>query len=160
MRNVKRLVLNNLLYARRDWDRLLARVGEKDMFRPGVCGQWSVKELIAHITWYDRETEQMIRQRRLGDSPLWQLPTDERNEAIARESRFGDLDHIKGHSLKVFAHLLDAVETADKGAFIDPGYYQDMPGDWQPLEIIAGNTWGHYARHAKHLEQFIEEYCR
>lgn len=160
MRNVKRLVLHNLLYARRDWDRLLAQVREIDLSKPGVCGQRSVKELIALITWYDRETEQMIRQRKLGDSPLWELPADERNEAIARKSQFEALDQIKEQSLKVFAHLLDAVETTDRQAFLDPGYYKDMPDDWQPLDLIAGNTWGHYAHCTKFLEQFLEEYYR
>src|SRR5579884_1100926 len=36
------------------WDALLAQVGADRMEEPGVEGAWSVKEIVAHLTWYER----------------------------------------------------------------------------------------------------------
>lgn len=39
---------------RAQWNALLAQVGPNRMDIPGVEGTWSVKELVAHLTWYER----------------------------------------------------------------------------------------------------------
>ncbi|MFI5275949.1 MAG: hypothetical protein ACHQ1E_01655, partial [Ktedonobacterales bacterium] len=39
---------------RAQWQALLARVGPDRMEQPGVEGEWSMKELVAHLTWYER----------------------------------------------------------------------------------------------------------
>ena len=155
MRNVKKHVLNNLLYARRDWDRLLNGISEADLAKPGVCDQRSVKDLIAHITWYDRQMEEMLRSGKVEESPLWSMEPKERNEHIRRHHQMTNADELKQQSLQAFARLLDAVESADSEAFLNPGYYDKMQEDWQPLDIIAINTWGHYAHHARQIEEFL-----
>ena len=38
---------------RAEWEALLARVEEARMTEPGIEGPWSVKDIVAHLTWYD-----------------------------------------------------------------------------------------------------------
>jgi uncharacterized damage-inducible protein DinB len=74
--------LSRLTSARREWDAALASVPWERMTTPGVNGGWSVKDLVAHITWSEREMMEVIRQRALVGSPLWALGQDERNAIV------------------------------------------------------------------------------
>jgi len=39
--------------ARSNWEALLAEVGEARLTEPGVEGDWSLKDIIAHITYFE-----------------------------------------------------------------------------------------------------------
>ncbi|HEX9039377.1 MAG TPA: DinB family protein [Ktedonobacterales bacterium] len=39
---------------RAGWRALLDRASPAGMETPGVAGEWSVKQLVAHLTWYER----------------------------------------------------------------------------------------------------------
>src|SRR5207237_2743438 len=80
--------LDTLLTWRARWEELLSRVGEARMEEPGVEGDWSVKDIVAHITWYEREMVGLLRGTLSGESDAtWELPLDERNAAIAEQER-------------------------------------------------------------------------
>ena len=155
---LKQNVLHTLLYGRRDWDNLLAQVDELKMLQTGVCGQWSVKDIIAHVTWYEREMEELLRTRKLAGSPLWELEPAERNEKIFRDNQFRSLDEVKQESLHVFGHLLTALEAAEPKELLNPDSIEGMPADWEPLEIIGMNTWAHYDHHAQQIKSFLQSF--
>jgi len=74
--------LNSLIDTRAQWDTLLAQIDEQWMLEPGVEGKWSVKDIIAHVLWNELEMIPLRQTRSLVGSDLWQLPQDERNEAV------------------------------------------------------------------------------
>ena len=65
--------------ARAEWNALLEPIDQSKITLPGVAGTWSLKDIIAHITWHEREMVGLIRAHDLVGSELWNLPTDERN---------------------------------------------------------------------------------
>src|SRR4051812_25757537 len=84
--------LEKLRAARTEWDALLQGISSAQMVELGAYGNWSVKDVVAHVTWYEREMVDLLRERRLDGSDLWLLPHTERNEAIYRENRSRSLD--------------------------------------------------------------------
>src|SRR5437763_15792033 len=46
-------------------------IPESLMSEPGVSGSWSVKDIIAHIAAWDRETTRVVMQILRGDEPEW-----------------------------------------------------------------------------------------
>ena len=46
----KAALLERVRRERADWERLLAEVGEARMEEPGPMGQWTFKDLQAHLT--------------------------------------------------------------------------------------------------------------
>ena len=46
--------LDRLRSGRAEWDALIAQIDEAQMTEPGVVGDWSVKDIIAHVTWSER----------------------------------------------------------------------------------------------------------
>jgi len=47
--------LDTLLTERTEWDRVLSQIDEARMTAPGVAGEWSAKDVVAHVTWFERE---------------------------------------------------------------------------------------------------------
>ncbi len=63
---------------RAHWETLLGSIPEVWMTEPGVEGEWSIKDIIAHIAWGERENLGVVHARAVVGSELWQLSEDER----------------------------------------------------------------------------------
>src|SRR3972149_1809130 len=105
--------LTALIAERAEWDSLLAQIDEARMTEPGVVGEWSVKDMIAHITWFEREMVGVLRARALVGSDLWNLPHDERNAAIFERNRHRPLSDVLAEAQQVFPQLVELVQSLD-----------------------------------------------
>jgi uncharacterized protein (TIGR03083 family) len=140
--------LDTLKTARAEWDALLAQISPARMTEPGVEGDWTIKDVVAHITWFEREMVGVIRARALVGSDLWDLPQDQRNAAILAQNRLRPLDEVLAEARLVYPQLVEAVQTLDDQDLHDPGRFAGMPADWLPWSVIAGNSFEHYSAHA------------
>jgi hypothetical protein len=89
----------------------------------------------------------LVKSRVLAGSGLWNLPTDQRNEQIILENRARSLDKVMAESQQIHDQLVDALQTLTNADLIDPARFANMPSEWQPLRIIAENTYEHYQDH-------------
>jgi len=80
------------------WEAMIGQVEEEQLVSPGVVGDWSLKDIIAHITWHEREMVGLVKAHALVGSDLWNLPTDERNAAIYKEVRDLPLEQVLAKS--------------------------------------------------------------
>src|SRR5437879_11568022 len=127
--------LQDLQAGRAEWDALLAEVDPARMEEPDVEGEWSVKDIIAHVTWGEREMVGVLRARALVGSDLWDLPTqDERNAAVYEEVRRKPLSDVLTESHEVYRQLLEAAQALPEQALNDPGQFTDMPAHWVPWQ--------------------------
>lgn len=133
--------LNALLAARQEYEAALAAAGT------GAA----IRDLVAHVTWYEREMVGLIGLRRLEGSVWWDLPTDRRNALIQEANSARTLDDVRGEARQAWAELRPLLEAMDDQALNDPACYEQMPDDWVPWQIIAGNTTDHYLDHAAEL---------
>ena len=147
----KATLLNNVRSGRARLDALLGSFTDEQMARPGVEGDWSVKDVIAHISWHEREIVRMLKARSLEEgvaSEWWGLPTHERNRAIYDSNRDRSLQEVLAESRQVYAELGELLAGLSETDLTDPGRYKDMPAEWQPWKLIAENTYEHYHDHA------------
>lgn len=136
-----------------EWMAAVRKVEPERMEHPHV-GEWSVKDLVAHVTWSEKEMVGLLTERSLAlASPHWMLPTDERNQAIYEEHRHRPLESILNEAQAVHAELLNEIQKLGQEDLHDPSRYAGMPADWIPWEILAGSTYRHYAEHAEDLEK-------
>ena len=142
--------------ARRGWDELLGRVDDGVALRPGAEGELSAKDLLAHVTWYEREVVRMVRSRAMDVSGLWALGPDERNAAIHDEARGMSLEDVRDESARVFVALMEQLELLPEEAYHDASRFTDMPNDWEPWKLIAGNTIWHYPDHTGAIRRLLE----
>jgi hypothetical protein len=139
------------------WVSIIKQIDSAKLALPGVAGHWSVKDIIAHVTWYEREMIGLVKAHALVGSELWNLPTDERNAAIYEEIRDQPLEQVLEQSAQVHQQLLELLPILSDADLTNPGNFPHMPPDWQPQDIIAQNTHEHYQQHIPDLEQWIAE---
>ena len=121
--------------ARRGWDELLGRVDDGLALRPGAEGELSAKDLVAHVTWYEREVVRMLRSRTMEGSGLWALGPDERNAAIYEQARDVSLEDVRAESARVSSALMEQLELLPEEAYQDAARFTDMPPEWEPWKL-------------------------
>lgn len=139
-------------HARQQWDRTITGIPRQEMTAPGFCGSWSVKDVIAHITWYEREMINVLQTRTFAGSSLWELPVDERNAAIFRENKDRNLVAVLEDANATFDVLMTLLDSLTDAELSDPASFPGMPLDWQPWQVIASNTYEHYEDHTAQAE--------
>ncbi|MFQ5943976.1 MAG: ClbS/DfsB family four-helix bundle protein [Anaerolineales bacterium] len=142
---------------RAEWDRVLAAVGEERMLEPGLPGGWSVKDAVAHVNWYEREMIQVLEQRALVGSDLWNYPADERNIPIYEEGKDLPLDDVLAESNRLFERLWELVSELADEDLNEASRFDQMPEDWEPWQVIASNTYEHYQQHIPDIREWLAE---
>jgi uncharacterized damage-inducible protein DinB len=145
--------LNKLRSSRARWEAALADLDRSKMETPVEKGTWSVKDIIAHVTWFEREMVDLLNSRTLIGSDLWNLPQDERNAAIYKENRNRQLSEVLAEASQVYQRMLAEVENLTNEELNDPKRFKNMPEDWLPWEIVAQNTYEHYDAHLPDIEK-------
>ena len=148
--------LDSLRSGRAEWEALLAQIGADRMTQPGVEGDWSIKDIIAHVTWHEREMVGVLRARALIGSELWNLPTDERNAAIFEQNKDRALDDVLQESRQMFPQLLELAAGLSDEELNDPRRFSEMPEEWTPWELVAGNSYTHYPDHIASIRAWLD----
>jgi hypothetical protein len=100
----------------RQWEVLLEQIGPTGMDQPGVNGQWSVKDLVAHLTgWQPRLISRMQAAQRGEPEPPPPWPSrlhteDEINAWIYEINRGRSAREVLDESRHVSQQLLAVVE--------------------------------------------------
>ncbi|HZS76688.1 MAG TPA: DinB family protein [Ktedonobacteraceae bacterium] len=151
----KRTLIQTLTEARAEWENLLAQFSEDQMLTPGATGNWTVKDVIAHVTWGEREIAPVLRTRKLVGSELWNLTDDERNEIVYQQQKDRPLQDIIRNERQAYNDLFEAIQTLSDEDLNDPHRFQDMPEQWSPWQLIAGNSFKHYRDHMPALREWL-----
>lgn len=99
----------------------------------------------------------VIQARALVGSELWDLPPAERNAAIFEQNRARPLAEILEESRKVFQQLDQAAQTLTDEELNDARHFINMPSDWAPWDIIAGNSFRHYPDHLAAIRKWLDK---
>jgi uncharacterized damage-inducible protein DinB len=143
--------------ARAEWEGLVAVVDPSHYKQSGVSGHWSLKDVIAHISWFEREVAHALRTRSYADSSeWWLLPWDERNAHIYDANRDRMLTDVLADSKATYADLLSAIDTLSDEDLNDAARFEYSPPGALPWEIIAQNSYEHYQHHGRDLRAWLE----
>lgn len=153
----KTVFINTLKQSRAEWEALLAQVDEERMLQPGAAGKWSVKDVIVHVTWSEREMVPIMSTRELVGSELWELSDDERNEIVYQQNRDRPLQEILQEEQQAYADLFEAAQTLSDEDLNDPHRFKQMPEEWVPWQIIAGCSFKHYQDHMPSIREWLAQ---
>jgi hypothetical protein len=148
--------LDHVQSARAEWDALLASIPIARFTELGVVDNWSLKDIIAHISWFEREMIGVIQQRALAGSPLWNEPTDARNAVIYKENKNRTLRAVRDEARRVYPELYSLLETLSDDDLNNPANFRDMLSDWLPWHIFAQNTYEHYEHHTRDVRDWLK----
>jgi hypothetical protein len=141
------------------WEEQLAGMSEEQITDPGLPGNWSVKDVMAHLwAWQQRSlarTEAAVHDRE-PQYPKWpeSLPpdpdddVDQANDWIYRTNRDRPWPSVYADWRAQFLHILDLSEQLSQNDLFDPARYAWMGG--YPL---AASHLGAYEHHEEHLDE-------
>jgi hypothetical protein len=143
---------------RTQWNALLAQVGLDRMDIPGVEGEWSVKQVVAHLTWYERAVVEAAQQVLSTGTFTRRRPEgvsmDENNVQIAAESRARPAAEVLAEANEVFGQLLAVVNACPQNILNDP-HVLGLPDDMVPWMGVANNSYAHYREHEPALRAWL-----
>ena len=144
-------LLNGLQEEYWQWEALLDQIGEARMDQPGAAADWSIKDIVAHLTGWRRRTVARLQAAQRGEGeppPSWpaHLQTDDEINAWIYETNRGRSVHeVLRASDHVFQQLLAAIEGLRNEVLSDPARH--LPWlDGQPFS--AGEFFAHF--HEEH----------
>ena len=151
----KATLLKTLTETRAEWETLLAQIDEEQMQKPGAAGKWSVKDVIAHVASGESEIVPVLRTHVLAGSDLWNLSDDERNEIEYQQNKDRPLHDIVNEERQAYMSLLEAIQTLSDQDLNDPRRFENMPQEWSPWQLIAGDSFKHYKDHMPSIREWL-----
>ena len=139
---------------RAEWEAVLARVPRERLTEPGLPGGWSVKDVLAHMTWGMHEGIGVMRAKRLVGSDLWKLDDDGRNAVVVEQSRARSLEDILADYESTSGDYMKELAGLTDDELNDPALWPEMRPDWRPWRIVYDPK--HYAHHARDLRDWLD----
>ncbi len=146
--------------ARSNWEALLAEVGEARLTGPGVEGDWSVKDIIAHITYFETWAADNVMALRLGEprpqAEYKGLEMDEENARIYERLRAKPLAEVRQESQISFQRSYEAVQGLRDEDLYDPEFTRAAGADWIVFDLVEGDTFEHYNDHSVSVRAWLD----
>jgi hypothetical protein len=138
----------------RAWDSLTesyAGLKRDELTEAGVTGAWSVRDIIAHVTWWEEEALAHLPAILAGGRPPRYSVTyggiDAFNALMTGRTRGLSLDEVFRHRDDVHRRLLDFVARAPE---------EQIAGDTRFRRRLRLDTYGHYPKHARAIRAWRE----
>jgi uncharacterized protein (TIGR03083 family) len=141
----------------REWEALQAAIDgltDEQLTRMPVVGEWTVKDLLAHIAvWESRLVTALFKAERgfvPSDLVEADAEVDALNAQFYREQKDRPLDRILEDLHDVHLALVNRLEAFPEQALNDPRKFKWMKGE--PLSrMVAGDSVEHYREHAEDI---------
>ncbi|HEU0116538.1 MAG TPA: ClbS/DfsB family four-helix bundle protein [Thermomicrobiales bacterium] len=140
---------------RTDWEALLAEVGERRMTEPGAFGDWTFKDLVAHLGGWRAHTLARL------EAAAWDRPepatpwpadldeerdedTDAINAWIYEQNRDRLLGDVIDEARQQYARLAEIVQMLPDEALTDPQRFPWLEGQAVGDAIVDGSLFSHW----------------
>jgi hypothetical protein len=158
--------LEQMRSMRARWEAVIAEADEAQSVQPGVEGEWSLKDIIAHVTAYERGLVEWLEAASRGEAVL--LPdldhpdVDYRNAVIFARNRHLSLQEVMSESRQVFQHLLKLVDGRSNEELAEPWRTEwFVRPRWRTSralwECIADDSYRHYRQHIPGIRTWLDE---
>lgn len=137
----------------------IARFPEDQIAEPGLIGGWSVKDMLAHLGWWEMRVTDIYGALSRGTSPRVVIAADEVdkvNERVIKEYRERSLEEAYAFESQAYRTLLSIAETAPEADLFNP-YRFSWTGGEPFVNWIIWNTYEHYEEHLTLLERRLAE---
>jgi len=154
----KNELIEAMVSARNTLDSLIDQIEHSKMTLPGVSGEWSVKDIIAHLTSYDRWLGLTLALRGQKPPDLWieDIPLDEFNHRLFAENRDLTLDEVLQQYREVWRNILDETRARPETYLFTEQTVQGYPDKFIPCDVLRSESYGHYLDHVPALRAWLK----
>ncbi len=123
-----------------------ANLPDARLDEPGVAGHWSVKDILVHVAWWERQTVAKLHGAATAHDLLGGADNDAQidriNDRVYQEHRTVPVSQAKATFDETGMRLSSALTSLSEEAVLPK------------LEFIAENTYRHYPEHAKQIREW------
>jgi uncharacterized damage-inducible protein DinB len=137
---------------------LLAQLSVAEINQPGAVGVWSVKDVLAHLAFWERYAINTLEAIARGETPVLAADdeTERNNASVVAQYYQRSLAAVISDWQQAREELLDALEDLDDQMLNDPDYFPWSEG--RPLlDRIAGNSFDHEQEHIEQIREWMRE---
>jgi hypothetical protein len=146
-------LLNWLQEEYRQWQALLAEIDPACMEQPGVNGDWSMKDMVAHLTGWNQRLVAHLQTAQRGEPeppPPWPAhlqAEDDINAWLYETNRHRSLPEVLDESQQQFQQLLALIEDLPEDVRIEQIHNQDRVFNlvWvEDQRFLVGEFFDHF----------------
>lgn len=143
----KTALLANIRSGRARFESTLAPLSDDQLQAPELHGGWSIKDLIAHLGFWEQDTALRFGALLRGAEPPDEgLTLDELNARVYAQNRHKPLAEVRLEEQAAYEQLLLLVENALDDDLFNPQRFAWTEG--RPFaDEVVNNTYGHYEQH-------------
>ena len=154
----KEELLENLENSRESFMEILEGIEDERFVESGVIGDWSIKDILAHMTIWEAQLVTLLFQAKRGRAPQV-LEVFRRDENISNEDWYNqfkdrDLELVFEDFNGVRNQTMRRIEEFSEDELMKPGYY-GWASDRPLLEWISACTFDHEAEHAPQIRVWL-----
>lgn len=138
---------------------VLDGLSDEEMLEPGVVGDWTLKDVIAHLARWEAELVKLLWQVRQGLHPtsilVGEMDYDSINARWQQEDKSRPLERILADFYGVRNQTLRRMGDFKDQDLVDPERYPWLNG--KPLWLkIAGNSFAHDQEHLEQINHWLK----
>jgi hypothetical protein len=146
-------------HRRKQWDSLVNTIIKRNLDKETISEKWYFKDVICHITWYDKEILKALDTKSIAESKFWNVSISERNKMIFDETQDFTLDKILKESKEVFNALVSEIEKLSDEDLNSEVYIERKHDRRITWDFIGANNFWHFEDHEDALiERFDLDY--
>jgi hypothetical protein len=151
-------LLAALREARREWNIWISKVSLARLPEPVAPGEWSVKDILAHTTEYDRWLGLGLALRLQKPPDLWlaDLTRDQFNAALHEQILDRSPTEVLADSQRIFAEMVQAVLAHSEAYLYGTHHVPGVPYEVQPYELLKSESYGHYYDHLPTIKEWVK----
>jgi hypothetical protein len=157
----KTQLLERITRSRSELDATIAPLSEAQMAALGAEGELSVKDLLAHVSWWERRTLRVLEYAARGEQPPklaaegeGEAGVDRVNAETFRANRDRSLADVRAEYTRSGRDLLVALEGYSEFDLFDENGFTRILG-YPALYLIAGDTYMHYPDHVASIRNWL-----
>jgi hypothetical protein len=150
------LLLRNMREGRAEFEALLDGLDPERLEWSPSPGEWSIKDLLAHISAWDRFALAWLDADARGEAPDLPLPrmtqqqVDAFNAQVYKAYRERPLAEVLAEFSATYEALYRRASGAPEGDLLQSGRYAWL-GDWPLYRFLGANSYWHYGEHLEQL---------
>jgi hypothetical protein len=153
-------LLHAIHAARTEWDTLIAQIPHHRLSEPMAAGSWSIKDVIAHVTEYDRWLGLGLAMRLQQPPQIWldDITLDEFNAVLHQQIADRSPDEVLSDSSRVFQDLINEVEARSEAYLFGTHRVEGVSDDVVPSQLLKSESYGHYYDHMPAIRAWLSSH--
>jgi hypothetical protein len=151
----KQELMTKIQTSREQLEEALSQISNERMLMVILHGEWSVKDLIGHLGFWESRVASLFPILRAGTNPEPFRDIDVLNAQAIDEMRTLSLAEVRRLEKSAYQKILAMIKEANDPELFDPDHFAWTEGR-RFEEIISDNTWGHYEEHLPELRAWLK----